>query len=107
MPRGGRRDGAGRKPGSANIRTRQIADKAAAEGITPLEVMLKAMQMHTEAGRWDEAAAIAKDAAPYIHPRLASTTLGSDPDRPLVHDVSDSRKPLSEFLAEFMTQRRD
>jgi hypothetical protein len=32
MSRGGRRDGAGRKPGSANVRTREIADQAAAGG---------------------------------------------------------------------------
>jgi len=40
--------------------------------LTPLEVMLKAMRVHAKADRWDEAASIAKDAAPYMHPRLAS-----------------------------------
>jgi hypothetical protein len=44
-------------------------------GITPIEVMLSAMrdlweQDTPEAKR--EAARIAKDAAPYVHPRLAS-----------------------------------
>lgn len=34
--------------------------------------MLKAMRAHAKAERWDEAAGIAKDAAPYMHPRLAS-----------------------------------
>ena len=34
--------------------------------------MIKAMLRHVEARRWDLAAAIAKDAAPYIHPRLAA-----------------------------------
>lgn len=72
MARGGKREGAGRKPGSATRRTREIADKAAAEGITPLEVMLKAMRLHADAERWDEAAAVAKDAAPYVHPKLAA-----------------------------------
>ncbi|MFP3637303.1 hypothetical protein SB677_21350, partial [Bacillus sp. SIMBA_033] len=41
--RGGARKGAGRKPGAATKKTREIADKTAAEGITPLEVMLRAM----------------------------------------------------------------
>lgn len=72
MARGGKRAGAGRKPGSATKRTREIADAAAAEGVTPLEVMLKAMREHYDSERWDEAAAVAKDAAPYMHPKLAA-----------------------------------
>lgn len=67
---GGRRPGAGRKPGSTTAKTREIADKAAAEGITPLEYMLKLMrdEEKPEAVRLDAA----KSAAPYIHPRLSS-----------------------------------
>lgn len=96
----------GRKPGSANVKTRAIADRAAAEGITPLEVMLRAMReqvAHADALKeqaeeadtallvgtegvdpnlprelrqkarmaLNDAAAVAKDAAPYMHPRLA------------------------------------
>lgn len=77
--RGGARKGSGRKAGSATAKTREIADKAAENGITPLEVMLKAM--HYSMGKFDEtevvdhlvaAAAFAKDAAPYIHPRLSA-----------------------------------
>jgi hypothetical protein len=34
--------------------------------------MLKAMRRHADKDQWDEAASIAKDAAPYMHPRLAS-----------------------------------
>jgi hypothetical protein len=90
--RGGARKGAGRKRGSANTKTREIADKAAADGITPLEVMLRAMralvdeadavvrqqvaegatQIAYPHGLLEDAAAIAKDAAPYIHPKLAA-----------------------------------
>lgn len=33
---------------------------------------MRAMMAHYEAGRLDQAATIAKDAAPYIHPRLAA-----------------------------------
>jgi hypothetical protein len=72
MPHGGKRSGAGRKPGAATKRTRAIADKAIAEGLTPLEVMLKAMRAHVDKDELDAAAAIAKDAAPYMHAKLAS-----------------------------------
>jgi hypothetical protein len=62
----------GRQKGDLNKRNREIAEKAIKEGITPLEVMLKAMRMSADEGDWKGAAAIAKDAAPYMHPRLAS-----------------------------------
>jgi methanogenic corrinoid protein MtbC1 len=68
--RGGRRQGAGRKPGSLSKKTREIAEKASEEGITPLEYMLGVMRDATAdtALRFEAA----KAAAPYIHPRLAS-----------------------------------
>jgi hypothetical protein len=70
--RGGRRPNSGRKPGSATKRTREIADRAAAAGVTPLEVMLEAMNKCRAAGDIEKAAGFAKDAAPYMHPRLAA-----------------------------------
>ncbi len=72
MPKGGVRAGAGRPPGSPNRKTRAIAERVAAEGITPLEVMMKAMRAHYDKGELDQAASIAKDAAPYMHPRLTA-----------------------------------
>lgn len=100
--RGGKRAGAGRPAGTANRRTREIANQAAAEGVTPLEVMLGNMRFfHTEAGELlqkimapdaadkdkavelfkalmatrEKAEDCARDAAPYIHPRLTATTI--------------------------------
>jgi hypothetical protein len=70
--RGGRRPGAGRPVGQ---RTAEIARAAAESGITPIEVMLGAMRELWDVGTPEakrEAAGIAKDAAPYVHPRLAS-----------------------------------
>lgn len=67
----------GRKPGSLNLKTRAIATKAAEEGITPLEVMLEAMCHFRGQGNLAEASRIARDAAPYMHPRLASITHGT------------------------------
>jgi hypothetical protein len=43
-----------------------------AEGITPLEVMLSVMRERWEGGDKDGAVLVAKDAAPYIHPKLAN-----------------------------------
>jgi hypothetical protein len=79
--RGGARKGSGRPPGSATRRTREIADKAMAEGITPLEFMLNIMRQEPMADIEDPRVLTdimamrfeaAKAAAPYIHPRLAA-----------------------------------
>jgi hypothetical protein len=72
MAHGGARKGAGRKAGALSTRTRAIAEQAMADGITPLEVMLHAMRAKFEEGDLVVAAALAKDAAPYVHPRLAA-----------------------------------
>lgn len=77
--RGGARQGAGRKKGSTTKRTREIAEKAINEGLTPLEYMLEVMRRDSahedpkieiarEAMRFEAA----KAAAPYMHPRLAA-----------------------------------
>lgn len=44
MARGGKRVGAGRPSGALTARTREVAEKALAEGISPLEVMLGNMR---------------------------------------------------------------
>lgn len=80
---GGRREGAGRKEGAATKKTREIANRSAAEGITPLEVQIKTMR-----AIWDEAidksgkvinipkakeaCEVGRDALPYMHARFAS-----------------------------------
>jgi len=83
MTRGGRRSGAGRKKGSLSQKTRVIATRAAAEGITPLEVLLRTMRSAWARASKDGetvtnfqhaliAVAVAEKAAPFIHPRLAA-----------------------------------
>lgn len=74
---GGARSGAGRKKGSATKKTREIADRAMQEGITPLEYMLKVMRQDAthedpkiQAAREAMRFEAAKAAAPYMHPRL-------------------------------------
>lgn len=44
MARGGKREGAGRKEGALTKRTREVAERAIAEGKSPLEVMLENMR---------------------------------------------------------------
>lgn len=70
MARGGKRDGAGRPAGAANKRTREIADGAANEGLTPLEFMLKVLR--DEEQGMDNRMWAAEKAAPYVHAKLAS-----------------------------------
>lgn len=69
MARGGNR-GAGRKSGTPNKASIERQKKVAATGLTPLDYMLQAMRdPKAEAGRRDD---MAKAAAPYVHPKLAS-----------------------------------
>lgn len=59
MPRGGKRDGAGRRTGVPTTKTlqrRAIAEKAVAKGITPLEVMLANMRHFQKLAESAEAA---------------------------------------------------
>lgn len=70
MARGGKRDGAGRPAGAVNTKSREVADKAAAEGLTPLDYMLKILR-DEEADPKDRMWA-AEKAAPYVHAKLAS-----------------------------------
>lgn len=81
MARGGKRPGAGRPKGAANKRTREVADKAAQDGITPLEYMLDVMR-DVSADRSERMDA-AKAAAPYIHPRLSTVEHTGDADKPV------------------------
>jgi len=66
--RGGRRPGAGRPRSRVRALTREIANRCAEEGITPLEFMLRVMR--DESVDLQTRADMAKSAAPYIHPRL-------------------------------------
>ncbi len=96
MARGGTRPGAGRKKGSLGRRTigRQlIRDQAIKLDITPLEVMLTTMRQHWLEGRLSDACTVARDAAPYVHRKLASMSA----------DVR-VRDPFEAWTTEEMTQ---
>jgi hypothetical protein len=112
MARDGTKTG-GRVKGTANKKTREIADKAAAEGITPLEYMLEIMrkpmppEIEDKLKNSDEPLNVeilaglvnwhslrfeaAKFAAPYMHPRLSATTVSGELEHKgnITHTVKD------------------
>ena len=102
MPRGGKREGAGRKMGARNTRTQEIAVQATAAGITPLEVMLGAMRQSWEANDKDAAARFAKDAAPYVHPRLAAVEHTGKDGKDLIpeHPPTDVARAVLDLLGD-------
>lgn len=86
MARGGKRPGAGRRKGTvseATARRKAIAAEAMEGGVTPLEIMLATMRgLWAQAvdgdgnvinfGKAMQANIVAKDAAPFIHPKLSN-----------------------------------
>jgi uncharacterized protein YycO len=84
MAHGGKRAGAGRKVGSVTAKSREVAEQAASEGLTPLAYMLKILRdedQDSERRDW-----AAEKAAPYVHARLAAIEAK--------HDVSDALADL-------------
>ena len=95
MTHGGVRPNAGRKPGAATKKTRELADKASEGGLTPLEFMLSVMR-DTGAER-SERLDMAKAAAPYIHPRLSNVEATTNSS---VETVSEVRWSIVDPLSE-------
>lgn len=83
---GGKRTGAGRPKGAPNKASAERAANVTASGLTPLDIMIETMRHYRGmAAKYQEsdeaksleylrmAAVVGKDAAPYVHQRLAST----------------------------------
>lgn len=110
MARGGPREGAGRKAGATTRKTREIADKANEEGITPLEVMLGTMrelwriadegnvvwpgddnesdgEIKTPLDYRLMAVEVAQKAAPFVHAKLANVQVAGDGGGPIIHKI--------------------
>lgn len=81
MPRGGKRDGAGRKAGAPNKASASRQAEIAASGLTPLDYMLDLLR-NEDADSKDRMWA-AEKSAPYVHPRLAAIEHSGDPDKPV------------------------
>jgi hypothetical protein len=95
--RGGRRDGAGRKPGSVTKIDHEARQKAHATGLTPLDYLLSVMRDESEDKR--ERLDAAKAAAPYCHARLSATELSGPNKGPIeTKEVSEEAR-LEAFMA--------
>ena len=92
MPRGGRREGAGRKPGSLNKKCKELAEKLMLEGETPLEYLLGLMRCPAVDQKLR--VEVAKAAAPYIHPRLSAIEHAGDDGGPLTVILSGADAKL-------------
>lgn len=82
---GGRRSGSGRPKGAVTKKTREVAIRAKAEGITPLEYMLQVLR-DGSADPKDRMWA-AEKAAPYVHARLASVEHQGKDGGPMVLEI--------------------
>lgn len=106
MTHGGPRKNAGRKPGASSEKTREVANRIAADGsITPLEVMIDSMRFFYDkavtarksrspdkaeqiAELYARAADVASKAAPFIHPKLSNIEASIKGDFTL-HNLTD------------------
>jgi hypothetical protein len=79
--RGGKREGAGRKPGSVSRIDAEARQRAVAGGMTPLDYLLSIVRDENEGKR--ERLDAAKAAAPYCHSRLASTEISGPSGEPV------------------------
>jgi hypothetical protein len=71
--KGGQREGAGRPKGALSQRNSEVAAECIAEGISPLEFMLKVMRNPRAPS--EKRFEAAKMAAPYCHPRLSTQSI--------------------------------
>src|SRR3990167_2995559 len=112
MARGGTRPGAGRKKNTPNKATQKRQEEIAKSGATPLEIMIENMRFAHENGaavlakimRGEDGSDVdalkellrfrqmaqecAKDAAPYVHPRLAAVEHTGKGGSPLMPEAS-------------------
>jgi hypothetical protein len=83
---------------------RMLAADAALEGITPLEVMTQTMRKLWDAGDHQAASQIAKDAAPYVHPRLQAIQHSGNPESPISIAVATLDKMDAEQLMLYISR---
>jgi hypothetical protein len=101
--RGGRRPGSGRKKGTANKLDAEIRQKAAEEGILPVQYMLKVMRDARVPKARRDAMAIA--AAPYLHAKLSSVELKNKKGEALRLATQDmSAKEAADAFATTLSQ---
>lgn len=111
MSKGGKRPGAGRPRGAKSKATierelrLQKSISRATEGISPLEVMLSSMRALWKEGQWAAACQIAKDVAPYVHPRLSAIGAQVDDGKDLIKQFMDAVSGSSRGLPNDQEER--
>ena len=93
MAGGGKREGAGRKPGSVNRISRKVREDAAKTGELPHELLLRISRGETIDGHapaFSERMDAAKAAAPYFAPKLAATEFNMHNDKREAKDLTDA-----------------
>jgi hypothetical protein len=103
MPSGGKREGAGRKPGSVMIKTAKIAQDLTDEGTTPLEFLTAVMR--DEDQPLDIRLNCAKAAMPYMHPRIGSVYIEEKQDNSQILEMLEDIKVLRD--AQFIDQNKE
>src|SRR3977135_1262750 len=88
----------GRKPGTPNRASAAREAQIRAAGLTPLDFMLSVMR-NTEASTEIRLDAAAR-AAPYVHPRLASVSVGNKDGQPFAISVEAAEREREENAAE-------
>ncbi len=96
---------AGRKKGSKNKRTKAREAEIAASGLTPREFLLSLMRNTRKdlATRIQAAVAV----APYVHQRLAATTIETPPGRPLETRSLPAADNIGTYLARVAAKEAD
>jgi hypothetical protein len=118
--RGGPRPGSGRPKGAKTVRTaKKISDELGLTGETPLEVLIQAMRFYqsrhgdrnlplaVRLAAIDKAAGIARDAAPYMHPRLTATRVEGKDGGPVEFQDVSAREILAQRIALLSTRIAD
>jgi hypothetical protein len=97
MARGGKRPGAGRKPGSVNKRHSVLPTKIEVAGMSPIDLMKLAAEKLVEKEDWSGVALIGARLAPYVHPKMPSVLQPAalHPDQKLQDDLFN-RLPKSD-----------
>jgi hypothetical protein len=85
MARDGTKTGGGSRKGRPNKITAEIRERAAKRGELPLDYMLRVMRNSKAPDARRDAMATA--AAPYLHSRLATTTIVGDPTQPVIFQM--------------------
>ncbi len=77
----------GRVKGTPNVRRSRLQAQVKATGITPLDFMLAEMRNQDNSKPFR--AQMARDAAPYLHPKLASTEMTGKDGGPMLVKIID------------------